>query len=454
MHHVPIIRPIAVMLALASLVERLFLLQETLPVSLLYIIMSIHVKVTFVMTCKCWTCIDWHYILYRHALCKVASLMKTSGLKIIRFPKDRCTYVFETQVLALVLFNYAILGFVSYVTILIIDMYSYTWPLWCLIIVVSLALMEATLRIKNTRTIRHLILIISTFLLSPLGLYFSGSITTPSSVYLLVVLVNICILSRGRQRLLYTLSLSLITLSFILIENHYRSLLYFPAPSKEMNLKLWNTIFIAVAWVIYREVSSLTNVLSKYSQRLTRSNIALYEESIVDGLTKVFNKKHLLETLDVALLGLRRKNSSLGILLIDIDDFKAYNDRYGHIEGDVCLKEVALLIQSSLLREGDKAFRFGGEEFVVVLESIDHDGAIVIAKRILDSLRHKKIPFDLSSSDKYVSVSIGVAVFNHLHGHLNREELLKYPDEAMYMAKKNGKNQYKVINTNLDNKGC
>lgn len=374
--------------------------------------------------------------------------MISTGLKIVRFTRDRQSYPFETQVLAVVLYNYALLGLISYITLFFIQIYSYAWPLWLLIVFGSLFLMEVTLRIKNIEIIRRITLIISIFVLSPLGLYFSGSITTPSSFYILVILINSCILSSRKERFFYFLALMTITLSFIIIENFFPSFLLFPSPSEEVNLKLWSFIYIGAFWVVFRQISGIVNVLSKYRQLLNQSNKDLYNESIIDGLTNVFNKKYLIQTLDYALLGLRRKNSSIGVLLIDIDNFKAYNDHYGHMEGDVCLKEVAKIINMNLLREEDKVFRFGGEEFVIVLESVDLEGAIVMAKKIIDSLRQRKIPHEYSSAESYVTVSIGISVFSHPDENLNRDDLLKFPDEAMYEAKKNGKNQYKVINPN------
>ncbi|GAB1484492.1 hypothetical protein MASR2M78_33100 [Treponema sp.] len=264
--------------------------------------------------------------------------------RIVRFPKDRNNYPFETQVLAEVLFNYALLGLVSYVTLLFIHTYSYTWPLWLLIVIGSLALMETTLRVKNIELIRELILILSVLFLAPLGLYFSGSITTPSSVYILVVLINICMLSSEEEGGTF-LALSVITLSFVYIENFFSSLLLFSSPSKEMNLRLWNFIYIGVAWIIFREVSSITNVLSKHRQALSQSNQDLYHESIIDSLTKRISIKTFACKLGWRACLVCGGKSSWASLLLDIDNFKAYNDHYGHMEGDVCLKEVANLIK-------------------------------------------------------------------------------------------------------------
>ncbi len=371
--------------------------------------------------------------------------MKYNGLRLLKFHKERYNYAFETQVLATVLGNYALLGLISYITILFIHTYSYTWPLWLLITLGALALMEATLRVKNIKAIRALTLITSTLVFSPLGLYLSGSITTPSSVYILIFIINICILSNGWKRICYFLALSAITLSFMIIENHFPSILMFHSPPKAVNLRLWDTIYVGLAWVVFSQVRSVTNVLSNHRIMLTKSNQDLYHESILDGLTNVFNKKYLLQTLDLALLGLRRNNSSLGILFIDIDNFKSYNDHYGHQEGDNCLIEVAGLINESLLRDGDKAFRFGGEEFVIVLESIDLEGTIVVANKILDSLCKRNILHENSYTENFVTVSLGITIFTTFHENLSREDLLKYPDQAMYEAKKSGKNQYKII---------
>lgn len=199
--------------------------------------------------------------------------MKYYKLKAITFLRDLHIYSFERKILGIVLFNYALLGFISFIALFFIRVYLYSWPLWVLIIIISLLLMEATLRVKSIKKIQKLVLIISTFILAPLGLYFSGSITTPSSIYILVVLINICLLSEGIKRLFYFSSLGIITISFIIIESYFPALLIFPPPSTKDNLKLWKFIYIGLAYVIFMEVSSITNVIAtqgKFYKRIMK----------------------------------------------------------------------------------------------------------------------------------------------------------------------------------------
>lgn len=374
--------------------------------------------------------------------------MKRFRIKILQFPKNRKKYPYETQILTVVLFYYSLLGLLSYASTYFTQVFIYTRPFWLFIALLPLFFMEITLRVKNISKILHATLIVSTVVVSPLGLYLSGSIITPGSLYLLIVLVNVCLLSEGRKRFIYFSSLLFIVLMFILIENFFPYLLFFPPPTKEANFKQWSIVYVGVVLVVYREVSSVVSVLSIHRQKLTQSNQDLYHENIIDSLTNVFNKKYLQRTLIIALQGLRRQNSSLGILLLDIDNFKAYNDKYGHLEGDNCLIKVTSLIRGCLQRENDKLFRFGGEEFVLVLESITLKGAIVVAKKIQNALRQKKIPHGHSLVQPYVTVSIGIAVFTNKHAHFSTDDLIKYPDEAMYEAKKSGRNQYKVSSLN------
>lgn len=370
--------------------------------------------------------------------------MKMFPPKVIQILKNRDSYPYETQVLAVVLLNYAFLGLISFIPAFYVRSYIYTWPHWLLIVLTALATAEASLRVKKIQIIRELTLIMSNFIFLPLGLYLAGSITTPASIYVLLLVINVCLLAEGLRRLVYFFAIAVITFLFIVIELYFPDLLIFKTTSVEENLQLWSIVYLGVAWVVFREVSSVVNVLASHRKRLTEMNRDLYHENTIDGLTNAFNKKYLMEVLDASLLGLRRKNSSLGILLLDIDDFKAYNDGYGHMKGDDCLKEVVSVINGCLHRDSDRIFRFGGEEFVIILDSTDLEGAVNVAQKILDSFRRRGIVHEYSPTAPYVTGSIGIAVFGRQHLNLSRDDLLKYPDEAMYEAKKGGKNQYKV----------
>lgn len=153
-----------------------------------------------------------------------------------------------------------------------------------------------------------------------------------------------------------------------------------------------------------------------------------------DGLTSLFNRRRL----DEHLLQMEEYAGSWSVLMIDIDEFKKYNDSYGHLQGDDCLRRVADCIQASLRVSKDFVARYGGEEFCAVLEDVEAGKASDLASRVKDSVEAMEIPHKASTTGR-VTVSIGVSSSeDFLHGSGNR--LVEAADQALYQAKKNGRN--------------
>ena len=165
--------------------------------------------------------------------------------------------------------------------------------------------------------------------------------------------------------------------------------------------------------------------------------------SCVDGLTGASNRRQLDTMLLQHYASTIRYGHCLTFLMIDIDDFKAYNDTYGHVKGDQCLKQVAHTIMSVRRRETDIVGRYGGEEFAVILPDTDAQGGLVIANMVLERIRQLKIENAGVSTHKIVTVSIGLAVFeaqHQEHQEFTLEAFIDQADQQLYMAKHNGKN--------------
>ncbi len=158
-----------------------------------------------------------------------------------------------------------------------------------------------------------------------------------------------------------------------------------------------------------------------------------------DELTKLPNRYALNEYMDLCIERAISDNHRLGVLVMDIDHFKNYNDEFGHLQGDECLKKVASAIDSVVNNQG-MAARFGGDEFVVVLYEKNREEIIEIGNDILKKIREKKMPFIGNNKKGIVSITIGGACFELEHN-ITREELLKRADEALYTAKKNGRDR-------------
>jgi len=164
-----------------------------------------------------------------------------------------------------------------------------------------------------------------------------------------------------------------------------------------------------------------------------------------DELTGLANRRRLNEVLAVETARAQRSGHALGLAMIDIDQFKDYNDHYGHQAGDDCLKHVALAIAGAAQRAGDLAARYGGEEFVLILPDADANAARRVAEGLRQSIEALGLHHVRSPSGR-VTVSIGVAALAALTsgGASDPESLLHAADTALYRAKHEGRNQVQV----------
>ena len=160
----------------------------------------------------------------------------------------------------------------------------------------------------------------------------------------------------------------------------------------------------------------------------------------LDGLTGVPNRRIFDERLDAEWRACRRSGSPLSLLMVDVDHFKLYNDHYGHLDGDQCLKAIASALASSVERGRDMLARFGGEEFVCLLPDTDLEGAKHIAEKLRQAVEGLAIPHVESKTAATVTVSLGVATTAQCDA-LEPPDLLKIADEQLYLAKQSGRNR-------------
>ena len=162
----------------------------------------------------------------------------------------------------------------------------------------------------------------------------------------------------------------------------------------------------------------------------------LEELATRDGLTGLFNKRALLEMASDKLAAAKRFSRKLSVLVVDIDHFKKVNDTYGHDQGDVVLKGLGGILRKAK-RTTDAVARFGGEEFIIMCEQTDRDGAMLLAERIREELQ--RTTFQTSKGDLQVTCSIGVATFPDAGA--DWETVFKAADEALYVSKRSGRNR-------------
>ncbi len=178
----------------------------------------------------------------------------------------------------------------------------------------------------------------------------------------------------------------------------------------------------------------------KSEQELIKLQKELETLSYQDGLTGVANRRMLDSILDVEWLNARRNRQPLSVLLLDIDYFKQYNDQYGHLQGDDCLKLVAQALDAVATRPRDFLARFGGEEFVLVLPETDEKAARAVADRCRQAILKLQIPHSASEVSQLVSISVGLASIIPDHED-DMASFLDSVDRKLYKAKLEGRNR-------------
>ncbi|MFW5448029.1 MAG: diguanylate cyclase domain-containing protein, partial [Methylophagaceae bacterium] len=178
-------------------------------------------------------------------------------------------------------------------------------------------------------------------------------------------------------------------------------------------------------------------------QDLQKANQKLRLMAMKDGLTGLANRRHFDEAMAKEFKRSMRSQTPLSLILADIDNFKLYNDNYGHQAGDDCLKTVAQLIQSVIKRPGDLVARYGGEEFAIVLPETDIIAAGQVAELVKNIFTANQIPHAHSSAAEYVTLSLGVASIQPEKGQDVSDvihSLIEAADKGLYQVKQQGGN--------------
>lgn len=222
---------------------------------------------------------------------------------------------------------------------------------------------------------------------------------------------------------------------------HGRSLgLIIENASQKEQLKVMNKLLTEEIRI--RKIKEEEN--KKITKELENLNDKLKDLTLVDPLTGVRNRRHFNQIINVEWNRAIRFRYPISILMIDIDFFKQYNDTYGHLNGDKCIKEVAIVLSKEVKHAGDFFARYGGEEFIAVLADTDAKGALVVAQRMKTSILRLEIPHKKSEISDFVTVSIGVSSMLPQERSVYKDMITK-ADEALYDAKKSGRNKIVVI---------
>jgi diguanylate cyclase (GGDEF)-like protein len=174
------------------------------------------------------------------------------------------------------------------------------------------------------------------------------------------------------------------------------------------------------------------------------AQMALQSLAVKDGLTGIANRRSFDDTLAAEWLRAQREQTSLSLLIADVDFFKLFNDAYGHQKGDDCLRSVAGIIDTKAFRPADLAARYGGEEFAVIMPTTDAAGAFQVAERIREAVFAQNMAHAESPSGR-VTLSIGVATLVPSCSH-NPAMLISFADKSLYEAKHAGRDRVVCAN--------
>lgn len=204
-------------------------------------------------------------------------------------------------------------------------------------------------------------------------------------------------------------------------------------------------LYLAVdAGPIFDEAGQLVAVVETLRDMTVQKEAQIQLEQLAakDALTGLANRRAFDARLASEWRRAQRSGHVLSVIMVDVDHFKAYNDTYGHPQGDACLRSVASVLAGVAARTGDMAARYGGEEFVVVLPDTNEAGARVVAERIRAAIVAMQIPHVGSSAAEVVTVSLGVATADPAR--LSASALLMAADQALYSAKRQGRNRVEI----------
>lgn len=193
-----------------------------------------------------------------------------------------------------------------------------------------------------------------------------------------------------------------------------------------------------------QRLESMRHKLTELTAELSAANRRLEVTSQSDGLTGIANRRHFDGVLGQQIAVARRQHLPLSLALCDVDFFKAFNDHYGHLGGDECLRKVAEALRTACRRETDLVARYGGEEFALVLPATGIEGARIVTERARRNLAELAIGHAHSDVSGHVTISIGMSEFSPARD-ARPEDLIGRTDDALYRAKHTGRDRVVVL---------
>lgn len=276
--------------------------------------------------------------------------------------------------------------------------------------------------------------------------YILSASRAPTSQYYHVGLMVVIIYGNLVQRLRFWYA---IVFSMAVYAMHIGGVLMVPAFNQRLILPMVALIGATAMFTLMANYALERDERRQYLLSLRRRNLLrdlgdvqhrLQQLSRLDALTGLYNRRHFQQYLAQTWQRAAHDQAAVAIIMVDVDHFKQFNDRYGHPAGDRCLSSVAQAIQTALRQPGDLVARYGGEEFIAVLPGADAGTALSAAERVRQAIAGLRIPHEASATSRTVTASVGVASCNALPG-VPDQTLVEAADAALYQAKQAGRNQ-------------
>ena len=195
---------------------------------------------------------------------------------------------------------------------------------------------------------------------------------------------------------------------------------------------------------LQRQKNEIEDLNLTLEERIRSKTHMLQKLAITDPMTDLHNRRHYISIIQEEMNRAKRHNSTMALMMLDVDFFKHYNDTYGHQAGDNVLIRIAEILKEYSSRSGDYAFRLGGEEFALLITNMSDDEYLTLGHRILNEVEALEILHEKNDSSSYVTISMGIYVY-HPEFVMSHEELYKEADDRLYMAKDRGRNQVVLL---------
>lgn len=212
-----------------------------------------------------------------------------------------------------------------------------------------------------------------------------------------------------------------------------------------MSLGAYPTQDVTLNAVVYSFFIILCLFISRMCQMILIENFSLikrlYNESVYDGMTQLFNRRHFDQQLNLLMQIAKRDNRNIGLVFLDVDKFKQFNDLQGHLAADDVLKLISAALQKICRREGDFAARYGGDEFVLVFYDINKESLNEKCSSILQAIKSLNVKHPNSPISSFVTVSVGATLVHPIENN-SCERSIKQADENLYVAKEKGRNGF------------